>query len=820
MNKIERIRIAPGDARNGNIANSYDIEKNGTAWIWLPPEKESDVPTLEAEILDCIERDQHGNLLEFKNTFTLEQDIETVLHISADNRFEAKLDGEFFGAGPDRCDLNHWSFGSYRVKLEKGTHTLSVHCWHYRPGVEVPAAQITFNPGFILGCSDPELAPIFNTGVAEWLVRRYSGISFERFLLQDSGNWRGGNITHYPVISADRFFRQNAYQKAAIVLGPFKRNGWGSPHAGPKLFPSDLPEQIRVFNGLKGTTVRAVFANSCGLEETVTEAHISNEAVTAWQNAFDNGLEMTVPANSELAVLVDLNDYYCGYSFATLDGGDQDSLVRMIWTESLYNKDNVKADRSQVLDKYFCQYATADIFNKLDGQQHDFRTFWWCSGRYLLLHFKSGAAPIQVRKIGFIESRYPLEMESSITFPDNDLNRVIPMMFRGLQMCSHETYMDCPYYEQLMYVGDTRLECLATYVTAQDHRLPKRALDLFNWSRSDWDGLVAERHPCCAPQLSTTFSMIWTYMLKDYLMFRGLERKEFLALRDSVRNMIHILKDQYTNDEGLIENLPGWSFVDWVPNHDWQVGRPYPGQDDSITAIFNLFFLGAIKTAVELEEEGTALQMHFKEVFEQTKAAILKAFYEPEKHLFSDDAAHTHYSRHAQCLALLFDALDGEEAQACFDEMLKRNDLAEPTIYFSHYLFETLQKFGRGGDIADRMGVWLDQVDQGATTTWERPEPTRSDCHAWGAHPLFHYYATIAGIRPASPGFKTVRIAPQMGRLPHVEGKMVHPAGFIVFDLNNQAGTVSGKITLPEGLTGEFVQNGTSIPLQSGENVI
>ena len=517
-------------------------------------------------------------------------------------------------------------------------------------------------------------------------------------------------------------------------------------------------------------------------------------------------------------MLVDLNNYYCGFSAATLDGGDSDSIIRMVWAESLYNEKDTKDDRGKVHGKKFCQYSNGNIFNRLDGSEHDFRTLWWCSGRYLLLHFKSGAAPIKVKKIGFIESRYPMEMESSITFPDNDLNRVIPMMFRGLQMCSHETYMDCPYYEQLMYVGDTRLECLATYVTVKDHRLPKRAVDLFNWSRSDWDGMVAERYPCCGPQLSCTFSMIWTYMLKDYHMYRGLEQKDLLALRDSVRNMIHILHDQYTNEAGLIEHLPGWSFVDWV--RGWGGGRPNSAPNGSVTAIYNLFYLGAVKTAMELEEEGSFLQLHFKDLYEQAKAAIIKAFYEPENHLFADDLEHTRYSRHAQCLALLFDALEGDEAIACLDQTMTRTDLAEPTIYFSHYLFETLGKFGRGGEIADRMNIWLDQVDLGATTPWECPEPSRSDCHAWGAHPLFHYYATIAGIRPASPGFKTVRIAPQFGRLPRVEGKMVHPAGFIAFDLKNQSGVISGKITLPDGITGEFVQNGTVKALNPGENVI
>ena len=44
MNKIERIRIAPADARNGNIYLQYDIEKNKTAWIWYPRETPPDVP--------------------------------------------------------------------------------------------------------------------------------------------------------------------------------------------------------------------------------------------------------------------------------------------------------------------------------------------------------------------------------------------------------------------------------------------------------------------------------------------------------------------------------------------------------------------------------------------------------------------------------------------------------------------------------------------------------------------------------------------------------------------------------------------------------
>ena len=46
-----------------------------------------------------------------------------------------------------------------------------------------------------------------------------------------------------------------------------------------------------------------------------------------------------------------------------------------------------------------------------------------------------------------------------------------PSMLRTLLMCMHETYMDCPHYEQLMYLGDTRIQMLITYALSDDTRI-------------------------------------------------------------------------------------------------------------------------------------------------------------------------------------------------------------------------------------------------------------------------------------------------------------------------------------------------------------
>ena len=49
-------------------------------------------------------------------------------------------------------------------------------------------------------------------------------------------------------------------------------------------------------------------------------------------------------------------------------------------------------------------------------------------------------------------------------------------------------------------------------------------------------------------------------------------------------------------------------------------------------------------------------------------------------------------------------------------------------------------------------------------TTWaEMPEPTRSDCHAWGASPNIEFFRILLGIDSNAPGFKSIRIAPSLG---------------------------------------------------------
>ena len=107
------------------------------------------------------------------------------------------------------------------------------------------------------------------------------------------------------------------------------------------------------------------------------------------------------------------------------------------------------------------------------------------------------------------------------------------------------------------------------------------------------------------------------------------------------------------------------------------------------------------------------------------------------------------------------------------------------------------------------------------TTFAEEPAPSRSDCHAWSASPLYHFYKIVGGVEPSAAGFKEVAIAPCFGELQYIRAFLETASGGIAIDLaKDSEGRVEGTIRLPGGMKGTFYWNGREIRLNGGENVI
>jgi hypothetical protein len=200
--------------------------------------------------------------------------------------------------------------------------------------------------------------------------------------------------------------------------------------------------------------------------------------------------------------------------------------------------------------------------------------------------------------------------------------------------------------------------------------------------------------------------------------------------------------------------------------------------------------------------------------------AVLKNCWDEKRGYLSDTPGKKEFSMHAQILAVLTNTIPVENQKTFTEKFIQDDSLIQPTMYFRAYLAQALKKTGLADRYIESLGLWEDMISKGLTTFAENPDPARSDCHAWSASPNYDMLATIAGIRPADHGFRSVVIEPALGKLNYIKGKFPHPVGMIFFDLKRTAtGGISGEVTLPSGLQGTFKWKGKTQSL-AGKTVI
>ena len=351
-----------------------------------------------------------------------------------------------------------------------------------------------------------------------------------------------------------------------------------------------------------------------------------------------------------------------------------------------------------------------------------------------------------------------------------------------------------------------------------DDRLMRYGIGIFDAARRG-NGLIRMNFPAVHEQDSTTFSMCWAMMLGDYARWHG--ANEFLRQRiPGLRQTLSQIDTSRAAD-GLLVDLPGWSFMDWTEPWGW-LGIA-PDGAHGCSAVNNLLYVYALRQAVRAERAcgDVAMGDYWQAKADAVARAVVAAFWDDARGLVADTRAKDRFSAHAQCLALLADVLPPGRAARAFAGLTEATDLAPTTVYFSHYLFETYFKFGRADLFFKRLDLWRGFVRDGLRTPPEAPGLRgRSDCHAWGAHPLYHLQTGLAAIHPDADGFARVRVAPQPGPLKFVRATMPAPKGDISVDLKFADGAAVGTVMLPDDLNGTFVWKGVETPLRAGANAI
>ena len=201
---------------------------------------------------------------------------------------------------------------------------------------------------------------------------------------------------------------------------------------------------------------------------------------------------VTIPAHSRYKILLDNEVLVVGYPTILVSGG-RDASISLTYQEALQSTDDVrsKGNRNEVGQRTLI--GMTDRFRLQGRCDVILEPFWWRCWRYMELDIQTSDQALELKALTYRSTGYPLELKAKFE-ADNWFNRLIAPGFRTMELCAGETYMDCPYYEQLQYIGDTRIPALLSYVLCDDDDSLVKQLTMFDLSRGA-NGLTQSNYP-------------------------------------------------------------------------------------------------------------------------------------------------------------------------------------------------------------------------------------------------------------------------------------------------------------------------------------
>ena len=778
--------LPPAVAQQSVSGLPIDSRLRADAWPaqWIaPPEAEGDA----------------FGVYHFRRTVTLETAPDSfVVHTSADNRYQLFVNGERVRTGPARGEIPNWRFETTDLAphLRDGRNVIAAVVWNF--GEHRPVAQFSHRTGFLLQANDEAHAAV-NTG-EQWRVAEneaYAPIPRSE-----------QNIDGYLVVGPGEHIDADRYPWGWRTLD-YDDSGWGQARPLRPGMPKDGPGPTGIYEAW------TLVPRTIPRMETRVERFAAIDrarGVEAEDGVLAGEDDLVVPPNTEASLLLDQEYLTTAYPVFRMSGGDG-ARLKITYAEALYDDEGLKGNRDEIAGKTIRGYH--DVYRPDGGADRRFRPLWWRTFRYVQLDVTTGDAPLRLHDVHSVFTAYPFEETASFSSDDPQLDRIWDVSWRTARLCANETYFDTPYWEQLQYVGDTRIQALISLYVDGDDRLMRKSIRAYDRSRVS-EGLTASRYPSHEQQFIPTYSLLWISMVHDYWMHRD-DPAFVRSFLTPIRSVLEWYEPR-VDETGLVGPTPWWNFVDWT----FDTGVP-PGAEDGHSTIVSLQLAYALDHAAELAANfgRPDAAEYYRARSASLTEAVRERAWDAERGLLADTPAKTHFSQHANILGVLTDLFSAERETAVMERVLADTSLTPATYYFRFYLHRAMKEAGLGDRYIEVLEPWREMLSWGLTTFAEEPVPTRSDSHAWSAHPNYQFLSLVAGITPAAPGFAEVRIAPALGPLNRVEAEMPHPDGTIRVDLERQGETgLTGTVALPAGLTGTFEWRGETVPLDGGTQSI
>jgi hypothetical protein len=781
---------------------------NSASWIWSAEGSHSAPPPEAAT-------PSHYQVRYFRRTFTVADPAQVHLRValSADSRYLFYCNGTFIGRGPAKGDITHHFYDTFDLTrhLRAGRNVLAALVLDmsrvaHRPALLGPPCSVmTYTGGFVL----------------EGALQDLSGAVTEDLRTDD--RWK------VAVDKAHHFQNENTtfegylgyfeHRHAALVptgwnSADFDDSAWPAAHV---LFKAELKENRRDPASPYGLMPRMIPMLEEGEPARFPDAYQSGGAAVSadWQALLSEDRPLTLPAGATVDLVLDFQKLTTAFPHLVVSGGTGSTVrltyaevLRLAWKtpgakmigkqQSLANLASHFADESRgwTFDRRGEVTGWCDIF-ELSGRDEVIEPLHWRAFQFIGLRITVGAEPLTLRAVKHRFTAYPYHVKATFRCSDPALEKIWEVGLHTMRMCSHETFEDCPHYEQMQYAGDTMITSKLGMLTTGDCQLTRQALYHFDWSRIT-DGLTTARYPSRLLQVLPAWSIHWITAVKDYYLVTA-DRATLADLQPGMRAVLDWYR-RHTNADGLPFKLPYWNMTDWCP---WWPRGVVPGADDGATCIHSAQYINALDELAWMSGELglSAESQALRDEAARLRPVAHAQFWSESEGLYFDRPGGPEVSQYGNAWAIVAGIAGPAQCDRIFARFPYDEKLAPGSFFWLHFGFTAMAKAGRYGNISEHLGPWHESISYGLSTFVEENSYWRSMCHAWSAHPILEFQQRILGITPAKSGFEAIAITPHLAGLTHAAGSLCTPRGLVEVAWRAEAGKFTLEATVPGGVS-------------------
>ncbi len=412
------------------------------------------------------------------------------------------------------------------------------------------------------------------------------------------------------------------------------------------------------------------------------------------------------------------------------------------------------------------------------------------AARYLAVAVR-GNLRVKLEKLGFLQTRYPLELRGDFECSDLRLQRIWRVGADTVAACMGDNWEDCPTREHAQYPGDVYVEFPVAAYAFGDYALSAKGLRQIARGL-DREGFVNGRWPSSEvrPWL-LNYSLFWISWLRDHVRWSG-ELALAKELFGSVLAVLAYHRRHYA-PSGLLR-MPGKFHLEQFVDHTDVDSR---GESTGYQANFYKALNDAAWLAELLHQPHQARLLHLEARKLQQRA--LDLLFVPAVGAYADCRFQgelvPHFTLQSNAWAI-WSGLAPQERWETLYEALQQLEVPQVTNPWAHFF--TLEALARLGRYAEGLELvrryWGAMLDRGAVTWWEAFSPewpegelhTTSFCHGWSAAPTYFLLRHIAGIDWTCAPTPKLLVKPHCEAAPPFTARVPTPLGEVKVEWNGR----------------------------------